>query len=322
MATPQRRDRPHDLVFRYVFSRVVHARGALRSLVGEDVAERLDWPSLQRLPGTYVEAALRDSMSDLLFSIRFADSQRRALAYVLWDHQRNPHRLMPLRMLLYATRSLHDYTERPDAIAGYVPTLIPIVLFQGPKKWSGPSQLSELSTLPGEPRPPVFMDLRMIVHELRDDSLPPERLTTLARTTVRLLRLAALGRLVSDQARPIASWLMQVHHTHGYADYRALLEYILRAGKDDRMIHSLIEHYPQDMQDSAMSIADKLEARGRVKGERDGKILTIIEQLDRRFGGIPVRVESRVIDGSDAELKRWALRLLDATTLDEVFAEP
>jgi predicted transposase YdaD len=77
--TSPRRHRPHDLVFRWTFSQVAHARAVLRHLVGEDVAARLRWSTLRLEPGTYVEEALRDSMSDLLFSVRFRGSRRRGL---------------------------------------------------------------------------------------------------------------------------------------------------------------------------------------------------------------------------------------------------
>ncbi len=47
MSSLVRRYHPHDKIFRLVFSRVEHARGALRELVGEELAAQLDWRSLR-----------------------------------------------------------------------------------------------------------------------------------------------------------------------------------------------------------------------------------------------------------------------------------
>lgn len=333
MSSSSRRRHPHDLVFRFTFSRVVHARGALRVLVGDALEPSLDWSTLRLEPGTYVEEALRGSMSDLLFSVCFRGSALRALGYLLWDHQRQPDRMMPLRLHNYGGRALHDYTLRGDAIPGYVPTLIPILVFQGPGEWPGPYLLSELSMLPDEPSPPVHVDLRMIVHSLAEGSLPSSELTTLARTTLRLLRLAALGQLVLENAERIARWLDKVHEAHGYDDYRALMEYVALAGSDEGMIEAIVEHAGEGVKETAMSTADWLEARGWKKGweegmscgreeaEIEGRAAMVLLQLEHRFGPLPEHRKVKVLDAAPRRLETWALRLLSASSLAEVLGE-
>jgi len=326
MRRPGRRDQPHDLVFRRVFSRVEHARSALRMLVGPTVAERLDWPALQLEPGSYVETKLRGSMSDLLFSVPMRSTHDPALVYLLWDHQRRPQRLMPLRMLGYGHQAVRGYTERSDAIPGYVPPLVPVVVYQGTGRWPGPHRLSGLAHRPGTPAMPAFMELEMIVHELRHDSLPADELTTLAKTTFRLLRLAALEQIVSANARLLSKWLNEVHLVHGFDDYRSLLEYILRTTKDDTMSHSIIEHTHEDLKPEAMSCADMLEAKGRAngwaeamaKGQTEKRVM-LLEMLEHRFGPLPTDVRSRVSVACGADVRRWVLRLLDAASLPDVF---
>jgi predicted transposase YdaD len=321
-APSSRRNHPHDQIFRWVFSRVEHARGALCQLVGEELAAQLDWPTLRIEPGTYVEESLRGSMSDLLFSVRFLGSHRRALLYLLWDHQRQPDRMMPLRLFNYGGRALHDYTKMDDAIAGYVPTLIPILVYQGPGEWPGPYLLSDLSLLPDEPAPPIYVDLRMIVHALQDDSIPPAMLTSLARTTFRLLRLAALGQLVVANATRIARWLDEVHEDYGYGDYRALMEYIASAGRDEAMIEAIVENSRDDVKPSAMSTADWLHERGRAEGSKQGRAALLLRQLAHRFGPLPNGVEAKVCGADPQRVENWALRLLTATSLTEALGEP
>jgi len=92
MSSSIKRRHPHDLAFRFVFSRVDHARGALSALVGQELADRLQWSTLRLEPGTYVEEALRDSMSDLLFSVALDDvhdaegfGDYRALLEYVWS---------------------------------------------------------------------------------------------------------------------------------------------------------------------------------------------------------------------------------------------
>lgn len=147
-------------------------------------------------------------------------------------------------------------------------------------------------------------------------------LTTLAKTTLRLVRLAALGQLISTQARRISKWLEEVHQAHGYDEYRVRLEYILRASKDEHMVNSVIDHSHEDLRDETLSIADRLELRGWARGLADGRCWYVFQQLEHRFGSLPDPIEARIFSASRAELDRWVIRTMDATTLDEIFAEP
>jgi hypothetical protein len=300
----------------------------LRQLVGMDIAQQLDWRSLRVEPGTYVEEALRDMMSDLLFSVRFRGSERRALVYLLWDHQRQPDRMMPLRLHNYGGRALHDYTQTKSAIPGYVPTLIPLLVYQGPGDWPGPYLLSELSHLPGEPAPPVLMDLSMIVHNLHDDSLPPSELTVLAKTTFWLMRLAALEELVIANAARIAGWLDEVHETYGYGDYRSLMEYVAAAGKESGMIEAIVEHTGEGMKKEAMSTLDWIQKKAREEGFENGRRegvegfrALLLRQLELRFGTVPARVRAKVRAATPSQLECWALRVVTAASLAEVLGK-
>ncbi len=46
----------------------------------------------------------------------------------------------------------------------------------------------------------------------------------------------------------------------------------------------------------------------------------LTRQLTRRFGPLPAEVTARMEDADTETLETWAERLLDARTLDEVFA--
>jgi hypothetical protein len=65
-----------------------------------------------------------------------------------------------------------------------------------------------------------------------------------------------------------------------------------------------------------LTIADKLRAEGRSEGQRK----LVLQQLARRFGTLPPEIEERVAKAEMSELQDWAMRLLDARSLDQVFA--
>ena len=64
----------------------------------------------------------------------------------------------------------------------------------------------------------------------------------------------------------------------------------------------------------------KGEARGLAKGRAEGEAKSLIRLLERRFGPLPAAVRSR-IDGADlTQLDAWIDRVLDAKSLDAMFA--
>lgn len=71
-----------------------------------------------------------------------------------------------------------------------------------------------------------------------------------------------------------------------------------------------------------MTAAEKLIRRGRQEGHKEGRqegqcdLLTKL--LRRRFGALPEHVLARIRSADQAQLERWAERVLTAPTLDAV----
>ncbi len=65
--------------------------------------------------------------------------------------------------------------------------------------------------------------------------------------------------------------------------------------------------------------AEGLE-EGREEGREEGKLAVLKRLLTRRFGDLPGRILALLEKAGPAELERWIDRVLDAESLDEVFA--
>jgi hypothetical protein len=62
------------------------------------------------------------------------------------------------------------------------------------------------------------------------------------------------------------------------------------------------------------------EQRGEQRGRQIGEAALLMRQLERRFGVLPAWVAARVMVAETGALEEWGLRVLDAASLDEVFA--
>jgi predicted transposase YdaD len=61
---------------------------------------------------------------------------------------------------------------------------------------------------------------------------------------------------------------------------------------------------------------------GRQEGQVEGERALVRRQLERRFGALPAWVEERIAAADTTALEQLGLRLLDATSLEEVFRTP
>ena len=320
---------PHDRFFHYVFSKPQHVRGLVHQLLGPALARRFDWSTLELVPRSYVSARLGRSACDVLLSVRFRGSRRRALLYVLLEHQRKPDPMMPFRMLKYACRAWDDYVQRSDAIDEYLPPIIPLLVHQDPKGWRGARSLSDLHRLDGEGDVelcvPPFIELHMQIYELKSDRVDLEELTVLARTALQLMRLIATGVITRENAAALGKWLVEIRGEYGQEALEAVLCYLENTDRSGTMMKTIEDLSPREL------FADVIPepgspracaiAEGRSQGKREGRAEMLINLLRARFRRLPRAVTQRVNAGTSVELKRWGKRLLTVDTLDEVFAE-
>ena len=59
--------------------------------------------------------------------------------------------------------------------------------------------------------------------------------------------------------------------------------------------------------------------QGIQQGISQGEMLALKRQLERRFGALPAWVEEKLTTANQASLESWADRVLEATSLEDVF---
>ena len=72
---------------------------------------------------------------------------------------------------------------------------------------------------------------------------------------------------------------------------------------------------------SFLEMTKERYAEGQLEGELQGERTVLLRQLKRRFGDVSGATEARIRRADGDQLLRWTDRVLDAPTLDAVFAE-
>jgi predicted transposase YdaD len=330
---------PHDALFWQVFSDPRHAAGELRSLLPPAVQRLVDWDTLRLLPGSFKDLEHGDQHADLLFAVDIGF--RPALLYLLCEHKSRADRWSPFQVLRYLVRILERFRrENPNAQA--LPPVIAMVVHHGPKGWRSSVQLIDLFDLDDLTRPalaPLLPDLRVLVDDLpatTPDTLAARPLTPIARLALLALQqirgtpdlAATLRRLrpafeaaaaAPDAAELLSAVLCYVARVRDLpaAELLAVLRDALGPDLENAMTSTYDRLLEQGRQEGR--VAGRIE--GRVEGQREGQARVLITLLTTRFGTLPAALTERIRNADCDQLDRWALRVLTAASLDEVFAD-
>jgi len=223
----------HDALFKAVFSRHEHARGLLAEVLPRKLVDHLDWSTLAQEPGSYVDAALSQRHSDLLFSIRGIGGEP-LLLYLLVEHQSEADAWMPLRLHGYVDRIWQRWLAA-DPSATRLPRVVPVVVHHGALGWREAESLHDLYG-PEPPGGDLFGDcvpaLRFLLFDLGTE--PTERLerrpmTDFGRVALLLLQRARTSKdILGDLKRWIHMLARVLQESRGRQDLALLLQYVLQ----------------------------------------------------------------------------------------------
>ena len=133
----------HDHSYKLLFSHPEMVVDLLRGFVNEDWVEHLDFDSLEKVSGTYVADDLREREDDVIWRVRWG--QDWLYVYLLIEFQSTVDRYMAVRILVYLSLLYQDLIRTEQvATDGRLPPVLPIVLYNGNKRWHAPQEIADL----------------------------------------------------------------------------------------------------------------------------------------------------------------------------------
>jgi hypothetical protein len=315
----------NDAFFKAMLSRPEHAASILRQILPPAIAARIDFSSLALCSGTYVDEALKERFSDLLFSATIGG--RPGLIYILCEHQSTVDGKMSFRLLRYELRIWERWqSENPEAKK--IPVILPVVLHHSEDGWTGSTAFEDLLDADEETLAVVAANvprfrfvLEDISHET-DEALRARAMTALARMVLWCLRHA---REPWELVERMGAWVDLVREVRrapgGAAALVLILRYIYERNEPDRpdeLIARLAAAIGDEGKEEIVTVADHLREQGRQQGQQRERREMLLDLLRQRFGMLPDTAVARVNAADMGELRVWSGRVLTATTLDDV----
>ena len=317
----------HDTLFKLTFSQVEHAASLLRLLLPPELVAAIDWSTLTLCPGSFVDEALAEKFTDLLFSVML--NGRPSLLYLLFEHQSSAEALMGLRLLSYEVR-IWEWWVKENPGAKRIPVVIPVVLHHSPAGWKASVCFEALFDVDEElfkviaPYVPRFQFILDDVSMASDEELRARAMSALGRLVLLCFRHA---RSPEELIRRLGGWVDLMREVrrapNGLAALRAIYRYMFMVtgrSRHEKLVEQLGQALGKKGKAAMMTMDDYDRAMDdllRKEWAKDGRREILLVQLRTRFGELPEAAVARVNEAETEQLELWAKQVLSAPTLAE-----
>jgi hypothetical protein len=343
---PSMTSMPHDALFKAAFEHPIHAAGLLRSVLPAAAAAAIDWATLERLPGSFVDPRLTDSHTDLLFRAKLLENAEYDF-YIVVEHRSTPDWQLPRRMLGYGMDCWEEChkQQRREKVVGPLPIVLPVLISHAPGGWTTPTTMQALFAPPPEQLglAPHVPQLRLLVEDLMlrsNEDLLALDLHPFPQVALWLLRDARTPeRLFAN----LAVWLDAMDATMaspgGPEMFVQLMSYVANVCSDEHFLQfrEMIRTRIKQAEETMITYAEKLIAQGietgfekgreagreegREEGRQEGLTQLLEKQLTLKFGEVLPAYRAKLEHATREQIDTYAARVLTADSLAAVFAE-
>ncbi|KOR31017.1 hypothetical protein TI04_03000 [Achromatium sp. WMS2] len=331
----------HDLAYKKLFSHPEMVIDLINGYVKEEWVKQLDFSTLERVNETFVTDDFREREDDMIWRVRFGE--RWLYLYLLIEFQSTVDKFMAVRLmtyigLLWQSLICSKNLDKSNSKALLSPVL-PIVLYNGSKRWWAPTVLSELL----EPELPAELAKfqPQLSYLLLDEGRYAKHPLPEVRNLVAAIFKLENSRSEEDVTQVLKLLLKWLDDPSEDALRRAFVTWLnsnllqrilpntrLSANVELQEVHDMLAEWLDQL-------AYETEQRGRqegmhegiIKGRQEGATIakrqTLQKILHQRFHlkQLPDWVEVRLANAGIEDLERWIDRLFQVQTLEEIFKD-
>ena len=258
---------PHDKLTKKILSDIKIAQSFFSVHLPLSLKKAIDLETLQLSKGSFVDASLREHLTDILYQVQIEG--RAGYLYLLVEAQHKVDTLMPFRILQYTVNIMRQHLEQCKK-AGQreqLPVVYPLVYYTGVKPYHASCDIYDNFAQPEMAKRYFMKPFKLIdLQRVPDNTLARHKLVA---------ALEMVQKHVHDRNMQAAfttmlekGVLLQVIEQGGNY-FELLLKYSLNEGEfsaPEELLDTLINHFPQE-EKKVMTAADYLRKQGKETGK-------------------------------------------------------
>ncbi|MCL0081475.1 Rpn family recombination-promoting nuclease/putative transposase, partial [Peptococcaceae bacterium] len=268
-------DKPHDRFFKKSLEDLDLVKSFISNYLPEELVRLIDLDSLELAKGNFVSDDLKETFTDMLFSVKLNGQD--AYLVFLFEHKSQAYADISLQLLGYM---LNIWKSADRNAGGKLPVVIPLLIYHGRYAWNVGLRLYDLfSNIPNSLQEYV-PDYKYLLFDLSRFSEEDIKGSIKAKLFLEVLRSIMHEGLVSERSVKILALISELDKEEGVVDYiKTVLLYMIDV-RDDLTIEKLVEinrEYKFGKEDLIMSVAEQLRKEGMQIGMKKGRQEALIK---------------------------------------------
>ena len=262
----------HDEFFKNMMGRVAIARKYIQHFLPIEITSLMDMDTLEVDTEGYVDDHLKEYFSDVVATVQLTDGQLSDI-YILFEHKSGVDKLVRLQVLKYMVSKWSKWVKDKDQYEGYLPIVIPIVVYHGAAKWQYSTEFSDMFRLPSEDFRLFTPKFNYILHDISHVDEESFKASVDIQTFLLLLKYIYRPEL-SHKLPEILSLLNELKDKDQITEYLPIIiKYILSVGKvslDE--IKEAVKSLPKG-DETVETTAYQLRQEGKKQGIQIGEVI-------------------------------------------------
>ena len=318
----------HDAGYRALFSDKQMVADLLRGFVREPWVQELDLDTLEQVSASFVSERFQKREGDVIWRVRFRGQW--LYVYLLIEFQSTVDRYMALRLMVYVGLLYQRLIEEKQlAEDGKLPPVLPIVLYNGDRRWNAALEVSELLADCPEELKRYRPQMRyFLLDEQAQDDATLAGMKNLAALVFRFEKCRTREEFL-DVIDAVRQWAEAPEHqetARRLARWVAMILFPERSegGEPALDLDDLTESgtmLKERVKQWAQELREEGKAEGWQEGKAEGEAEVLLEQLQVAFGSVPEKFRRLIDEADSAQLLIWAKRLLTAKKIEDVFQD-
>lgn len=258
----------HDHAFKSAMSEIRVARDFLTHYLPEKIKNTINLDSLKLCSGSYIDAELKKSETDILYEAQSLSGGKNYL-YCLFEHKSKPEKWLALQLLKYKSRIWDAYLKQ-NSKANKLPLIVSIVLYNGHKAYYYPTQLDELFHNKDLAREYLFSCQLVDLNNISDDVLRKHTWSGLLEC---FLKHARHRDAVEVLGMAIQQFYHLINEMQAQQYLEAMVYYAMVVGKYpdlEAFMSALKKHIPKKLEDKMLSAKELFLQQGLERGLEEG----------------------------------------------------